>query len=163
MDERIQINDDVTVGAQPSRKQLGALPAEGFRSVMNLRTADEEDQPLSPEEEGELVRDMGLEYRHVPISAEDMDQDLVNRFREELDEIPKPVFVHCRRGKRSGAMAMMDEAVSRGMSGEETLQKAEEMGFECDVEELNNFVRTYVDEHSGAVQTFESQSAFGGA
>ena len=43
---------------------------------------------------------------------------------------------------------MMDLAVKQGMSGEQTLQKAEEMGFECDKPELIEFVKKYVDTHS---------------
>ena len=42
----------------------------------------------------------------------------------------------------------MHMAVEQGMTGEQTLQKAEEMGFECDQPELEQFVKDYVDSHS---------------
>lgn len=42
---------------------------------------------------------------------------------------------------------MMNIAVDEGMSGDQTLQKAKEMGFECDQPELEQFVRNYVDSH----------------
>jgi hypothetical protein len=35
----------------------------------------------------------------------------------------------------------------KGMSGEETVQKAKEMGFKCDVPRLEDFVKNYVDRH----------------
>lgn len=143
--ERIRIDQDITVGEQPSGEEIEELSREGFRAVMNLRDSGEEDQPLEPDEEGDLVRALGMEYRHLPVTVEEMDEELVVKFRRELDDIRKPVYVHCRRGKRSGAMAMMDRAVEEGMSGQETLERAEEMGFECDVEELNEFVRRYID------------------
>jgi hypothetical protein len=41
----------------------------------------------------------------------------------------------------------MDMAVEQGMTGDETLQKAKEMGFECDQPALEQFVRQYVDSH----------------
>lgn len=146
--DRMQIDESVTVGPQPSREELEALAAEGFRAVMNLRAEGEENQPMDPAEEEEVVVDLGLAYRHFPVSADDLDPETVNEFREHLDEIAKPVFVHCRRAKRSGALVVMDRAVEQGMSGDEALQWAEEMGFECDVEELERFVRDYVDEHA---------------
>ena len=34
------------------------------------------------------------------------------------------------------------------MSGEQTLRKADEIGFECEQEELREFVKNYVDGHS---------------
>lgn len=36
------------------------------------------------------------------------------------------------------------------MSGEEVIQKAEEMGFECDTPELESFVKNYVKGHNSS-------------
>ncbi len=54
---------------------------------------------------------------------------------------------------------MMHQAVERGMTGEETLKKAEQMGFECDVPALKEFVTGYVDNHGGRGQ---GEAAVGG-
>lgn len=148
MQDRIRVDEKVTVSSQPTEEELRELADRGYEAVMNLRTDGEEEQPLQPDEEGDLVEELGLEYRHFPVSPEGLEESLVDRFRHELEEIAKPVLVHCRRGKRSGAMVMMDRAVEKDMSGEETLEKAEEMGFECDVDELNRFVKNYVDENT---------------
>ncbi|EDZ66682.1 hypothetical protein NOC27_9 [Nitrosococcus oceani AFC27] len=69
----------------------------------------------------------------------------MDQFRERLEDVPKPVFVHCASGKRAGAFTMMATAVEQGMNGETALQKAREMGFECDVPQLEQFVKTYID------------------
>ena len=42
---------------------------------------------------------------------------------------------------------MMHLAVQAGWSGADTLQKAEEMGFECKQPELKEFVKSYIDGH----------------
>ena len=65
-------------------------------------------------------------------------------------DLPKPVFAHCKSGERAGAMVMMNMAVEQGMTGEETLQKAKEMGFGSNQPELEQFVRNYVVSHSQA-------------
>ena len=68
-------------------------------------------------------------------------------FREALGRLPQPILLHCASGKRSGTLAMMHLASEQGMSGDETLEKADQMGFECDTPELESFVRDYVDRH----------------
>ncbi|WP_211435933.1 hypothetical protein [Candidatus Kuenenia stuttgartiensis] len=56
MKDRIKINDSVTSASQPSEEEIKKLPQQGFKSVVNLRASGEEDQPLSPKEEGDLVK-----------------------------------------------------------------------------------------------------------
>lgn len=147
MSGRIKINDQVTVGPQPTEEEISTLPKEGFKSVVNFRTGGEEEQPLSPEEEGERVKQHGINYLHIPVSMKSMGREVVDEFRAKFDKLPKPVFAHCRSGKRAGAMVMMDMAVEQNMTGEQTLEKAQDMGFECDQPELKEFLKQYVDSH----------------
>ncbi|MBD3675372.1 MAG: protein tyrosine phosphatase family protein [Planctomycetaceae bacterium] len=148
MQNTMKINDQISVGPQPSESDLQQLSQQGFKTVVNFRTEGEEDQPLSPATEGDKVQAIGMEYLSIPVSMKSMGAELVDQFRDQYPELPKPVFAHCKSGKRAGAMVMMHVAVEQGMSGEETLQKAEEMGFECEQEELRKFVKHYVDNHS---------------
>jgi uncharacterized protein (TIGR01244 family) len=148
MPDRIQISDDITVGAQPSEAELKAMADEGVRSVINLRTDGEPMQRLSPEEEGERVTEFGMRYTHVPVSMEDADQQIVDEFRHALAVSPKPVYVHCRLGKRAGAFTMIDQGVKKDMTGSQVIKTAEEMGFECDEEAVAEFVKQYVNEQT---------------
>ncbi len=148
MKTMLKINDNVTVGAQPSESEIPLLSEQGYKSVVNFRTAGEEEQPISPGEEGQKVEAAGMKYLHIPVSMDSMGPELVDRFREQFPDLPKPVFAHCASGKRAGAFVMMDMAVKQGMTGDQTLEKAEQMGFECDKPELKTFVKQYVDNHS---------------
>lgn len=145
--DRMTITDRLSVGAQPTEEQLLDMAREGVKTVVNLRTAGEDEQPLSPEEEGKKVEAAGMRYVHIPASMKAMGAELVDQFRDKLKEVPGPVFVHCHKGKRAGAFAMMHRAVETGMTGEETLKQAVQMGFECDVPALKEFVTGYVDSH----------------
>ena len=149
----MQINSQVTVGGQPSRDDLNQLKRDGFKSVVNFRTAGEDDQPMSPDQESDATESLGMEYVHLPVSMNSMGPELVDRFRSQFDELPKPVFVHCASGKRAGAMVMMHLASEQGWSGQQTLEKAEQMGFECDKPELRQFVKQYVDQYSQQAQS----------
>lgn len=162
--ERIQITEKLSAGAQPTEQHLRDLAAEGVRSVVNVREEGEDDQPLSPMREGDLVRALGMEYRHIPVSKENMTPELVDRFRTELTRIPGPVFVHCHKKTRAGALAMIHEAIESGMSGDEMLNQAKAIGFECGHPELQQFVSNYIDSRSRSYdsreESFDAPGAF---
>ena len=145
MEGPMRINEQLTVGPQPTEEQLKHIAEEGFKSVVNLRMPGEEEQPLSPDEEGVRVRSLGMEYLHIPVSKKVMQPEQVDSFRQEISRLPEPVFVHCHLGKRAGALVMMHTACEAGMSGDQTLERAEQMGFECDVPQLREFVKGYID------------------
>ncbi|MCF6159191.1 MAG: phosphatase [wastewater metagenome] len=151
MKDEIKINDNITSARQPTEEEIRKLPQKGFKSVINLRTAGEEDQPLSPKAEEELVRKAGMEYTNIPISTKEVPKpEQIELVRKALDCMAKPIYVHCHRGKRSGALTMIDQALKRGMTGEEALQKAQSMGFECDVPHLKDFFVNYINQHTTA-------------
>ena len=150
MQDTMKINDEVVVGPQPTAEEIRELSQQGFKSVINFREDDEKDQPISPFHEGAKVKAVNMDYLHLPVSESSMAPELVDQFREKYSKLPKPVFAHCKSGKRSGAMVMMHIAVENNMTGEQTLDKAKEMGFECDQPELVEFVKSYVNEHNNA-------------
>ena len=147
MDNLMKINDQITVGPQPNRDEIYEFGNEGFKTIVNFRTANEEGMPFTPQAEGEAVESAGMHYCHIPVSMSLLDEQQVDEFREQFESLPKPIFAHCKSGKRAGAMAMMETALEQGMDGDQTLQKAEEMGFQCDKPELKDFVKRYVDTH----------------
>ena len=148
MENRIKVSDEITTAGQPSKEGIKKLPQEGFKSVVNLCASGEEDQPLSPEKEGKLVRELGMKYLNIPISTQEgIKPEQVDRFRKEIEFLPAPVFVHCSKGKRAGAFTMMYMAIKEGMTGEEAIQKAMSLGFACDVPQLKDFFKKYIDQH----------------
>jgi len=142
-----KINDQITVSGQPTADDIAQLKSDGFRTIVNLRTEGEEDQPMRPEEERQAVEKAGMKYVHLPVSSAGMGPELVDKFRAQLAELPGPVLVHCAAGMRAGAFTMMATATKEGWSGDETLEKAKAMGFACEAPQLKQFVRSYVDTH----------------
>ncbi|TLD43206.1 MAG: Zn-dependent hydrolase [Candidatus Jettenia ecosi] len=151
MKDQMKISEDITSSRQPSQEEIKKLPQQGFKSVVNLRASEEEDMPFSPQEEGEFVRESGMEYLNIPISPkEGPKSEQVDQFRSETEHLPKPIFIHCHTGKRSGALAMIYLALKEGLTGEEALQKAESMGFECNVPGLKEFFINYINQNTMA-------------
>ena len=153
MQNTVQVNDRFTIAKfAPDADQIRQAAQEGFRTLINMQTANEDDKlRFDPGEEGRIARDAGLAYLHHPVDGEKLNTDTVDEFRRKSAGLPAPVLVHCASGKRSGALVMMHIGSEQGMSGQEVIDKAEEMGFECDTEKLENFVRDYVDSHSETV------------
>ena len=69
MSQRMKISDEITVGPQPSADEIEKIAGEGFASLINFRTAGEDDQPLSPDAEQQKVESNGLKYLHIPGST----------------------------------------------------------------------------------------------
>lgn len=154
MKDQIKISEDITSARQPSEEEIKNLAQQGFKSVINLRTSGEEDQPLSPQEEGELVKRLGMQYLNIPVSSKEVPKpEQIDKFRNAVECMPKPIYAHCHRGKRSGAFSMIDLALKQGMTGEEALQKATSMGFECDIPQLKDFFINYINQHTTAAKT----------
>lgn len=151
MQDTVQINDRFTVAKfAPEAEQIKQAAQEGFRSLINMQTDDEDKKlKMKPQEEGRKAEEAGLTYLHHPVDGEKLSDDVVDTFRRKATDLPAPVLVHCASGKRSGAFVMMHMACEQGMSGEEVIEKAKEMGFECDTPELEKFVEDYVNSHNG--------------
>ena len=150
MNDLKKINDQITVSGQPTAEDFAQLKDDGFRTIVNLRTEGEDDQPMSPNEERQAVERAGMKYIHLPVSSATMGPETVDKFRAQLPNLEGPVLVHCHAGMRAGAFTMMATATEEGWSGDETLEKAEAMGFECKAPELKQFVRSHVDSHQPA-------------
>lgn len=110
MTDRIRISDKIIVGKiPPSERDLESLASEGFAAVVNLRRAGEPNQPLSPEEEGEAAARQGMRYVHIPVDGANIDSATIQRFKDEVSQLPGPVFVHCASGRRAQAVASAAE------------------------------------------------------
>jgi uncharacterized protein (TIGR01244 family) len=139
-----QILEEVSVGPQPSENDLKQLARKGVKTVINLRVENEQEGQLSPMDEGQLARDLGLEYLHIPVIGDQIREGQVDEFRNAVENLPKPIYAHCAKGKRAAALSMMTRGVRDGWSGKETVAQATQLGFEFDPN-LEKFMKEYVD------------------
>lgn len=138
------INSGMSIGAQPTVDDLNQLKKEGFRSVINLRRS-EEPSPLNPEQEGQEVRTLGMEYQHIPVSPQNLSGDQAEKFDEAMRALPKPVFIHCQGGTRAGAFSLMHLGREKGWTGEQAFEEGEKAGFKCESPALKQFVCSQLD------------------
>ena len=147
MRDQVRISDRVVVGNEPpTAEMVDRLARDGFKAVVNLRTANEPKQVLTPDQERAAVEGAGMAYRHIPVASTGLSPELVDSFREAVSRLPAPVFVHCASGRRAGSFSVMLAAAEEGLSGDSALKKASDLGFDwSNAPDLEAFVRRYVD------------------
>ena len=141
---QIRMNEQITVGGQPTEPDMQQLAAEGFRTIVNLRRPGESDQMLSPEEEGLKARQLGMEYIHLPVASKEMRIEQVDNFSERLSAAPQPAYVHCGKGGRAAMFAVLDAAEREGWNADEAIEQVCNLGYSCDTPEAQEFVRGYL-------------------
>lgn len=87
-----RVDAQVRRSAQPSKLGFERLRQEGVVSVLNLRS-----DPLPDEEQ--TVTSLGMHYRWLPLNRwwPPTQRDL-DRVLALMDELPKPLLVHCQHG-----------------------------------------------------------------
>jgi uncharacterized protein (TIGR01244 family) len=93
--------EGITTAGQPSEAALSALAAAGYRSVIDLRGANE-DRGL---DESKTAETLGLRYVNLPVEgAAGVSYANAEALDKLLAELPKPVLLHCSTGNRAGAL-----------------------------------------------------------
>jgi uncharacterized protein (TIGR01244 family) len=96
------VSDDVCVAGQLDTAAMAWAAQSGFKSVVNNRPDFEggPDQPTSAAIEA-AAKAAGLRYAYLPVSPAVHTPQEIARFKELLQELPKPLLAFCRSGARS--------------------------------------------------------------
>lgn len=87
------VTDQICTGGQPTEEQLRSAAAEGFTRVINLATID---PGRSLEDEGGLVRSLGMTYHHIPVAWENPQESDFAAFESAMQESSgEKTLIHC--------------------------------------------------------------------
>ncbi|PSM45503.1 phosphatase [Chroococcidiopsis sp. CCALA 051] len=140
-----QINDELSVAGQVTPEQLQQAAGEGFKSVLNLRSPEEQGFLQDEQQQAEAA---GLQYANIPVKPNEMTDELTTQVLEQIDKLPKPALIHCASSMRAGVMAFMNVATRQGMTPEQVFEKAGEVGFDCNANpQMKQFLEHYVATH----------------
>ncbi|MGB3262560.1 MAG: protein tyrosine phosphatase family protein [Microcoleus sp.] len=144
-----KINSELSIAGQVKPEQLQEAATEGYKSVLNLRSPDEEGFMKDEQQHAEAA---GLQYVNIPVKPDGMTDELTDRVLAQIDRLPKPALIHCASSMRAGAMAFMNVATRQGMTAEQVFEKATEAGFDCNSQpKMKQFLESYVSKHSKTV------------
>lgn len=118
------VTPGLATAGQPTPEALRTLKEKGFKTVINLRS---ESEPGVRDEEA-AVKEQGLEYVWVPLTAATLSQEKVDQVRRALED-PRSgsILLHCSSANRVGAVWTVIE-VQRGKSYEEALAAGKAIG-----------------------------------
>lgn len=123
-----KLTERLSVGHQITPADIADLKSRGFRSiVVNRPDGEGGDQPAFVELE-RAAREQGMEARHIPIETGKVSAADVDAFGTALEELPGPVFAHCRSGMRSATLWALSEAGHRPMT--DILARGKAAGFD---------------------------------
>jgi uncharacterized protein (TIGR01244 family) len=137
MENAKKVSDDLSATGQVTSEQLQQAAAEGYKSVLNLRSADEVGFLSDEQQQAQAA---GLKYAHVPLRPTEANQELTQKAIEEIENLPKPVLIHCAAGARAGGIALIAAAIQQSLTFEEITEKAQELGLNLDQPHLKEFL-----------------------
>lgn len=134
--------DGVASAGQPDAGAWSALARAGYRTVVDLRA---EQEPRGHQEPA-AVREAGLEYVALPVTADTLDDAAFERFRElARDAGRRPIFVHCATANRVGAMLLPYFALDEGRPLVDAARLAQQAGLRS--QELASLAIDYARRH----------------
>jgi protein tyrosine/serine phosphatase len=126
-------------GGQPGREGFEYLKKNGFKTIINLRTQNDEEP---------IVKDLGMNYVHIPISImvwSKIPHHAIEQYFKVLgDPANYPIFFHCRRGAdRTGAMASFYRIAAQGWEPRKAFDEARDIGMRWWFVRLKQQIRNF--------------------
>ena len=134
----------VACGGATDTAALAALKADGFKAIINLRTAGEQGANL--EQNAARAKELGLRYISIPFSPQQPDPKAVDTFLAEIaNKTNQPAFVHCGSASRVGSFWLVKRVMQDGWTIEKATEEAKLIGLRG--EPLEKFALVYIATH----------------
>lgn len=129
----------LATGGQPAPTQVAALARAGFKTVLDLRAADE---PRGFDEDAAMKAN-GVRYVKLPVTPATLNDGVFDQVRKLMAETGGTgVFVHCASGNRVGAALIPWLVLDRGWDLERAVTTAKAGGLKST--EMEATARDYV-------------------
>lgn len=122
-----QVETTVACAGATSPQAVAQVRQLGFKSIVNLRTAEEAGADLDGE--AAAAKAAGLLYVHLPFNMQAPDPTLVDNFLKTVTAPGSaPVFIHCASGNRASALWMIKRVLVDGWDESRALEEATGLG-----------------------------------
>ena len=134
----------VACGGATETTALEGLSKDGFKSVINLRLASENNANI--ELNAARAKELGLKYVHIPFNGQQPDPQVVDQFLAAIaDKSNQPAYVHCGSASRVGAVWLVKRVLQDGWTVEKATEEAKFIGLRS--EPLEKFALDYIAKH----------------
>ena len=104
-----QYSETFSSSGQPSKEQLKALSQDGFERIVYIAYTDHDN---SLENEDRLVKELGMEYLHIPVEWSEPTKSDFYLFAGALQKEPnKKTLLHCQVNFRASAFSFLYRVV----------------------------------------------------
>jgi len=134
------IDDKPAVGGQPTHSAYAKAAANGFRSVLTLRTAKD---GVDPMRERFIVEQNKLSYFNIPATVKLPRYNQVDEFLKLVREPANhPMLINCAFAERVAPFMMIFRIVEQGWSEDKAVEEASQSGLKRD--QLKSFAKQYL-------------------
>src|SRR5215470_13164410 len=139
-------------GGQPGRDGFEFLKNNGIKTVINLRSENDEEV---------IVKKLGMNYVHIPMSIapwSKIPEAAIDQYFKVLsDPANYPIFFHCRRGAdRTGAMAGFYRVAAQGWEPAKAVKEAQQVGMRWWFPRVKQQIFTFKRKRLATPQTKEA-------
>ncbi|WP_066381732.1 MULTISPECIES: beta-lactamase hydrolase domain-containing protein [unclassified Anabaena] len=125
MDIIRKINNELAITGQITPEQFSQIIADGYKSVLNLRSPDESNLLDDEKDKLELL---GFFYINFPTKVEDINHQTTLEVLKIIHELPKPALIHCDNAIRSAVIAMLYIATKQGITFDKAIELTANLG-----------------------------------
>ena len=137
------LDGSFATGGQPTESAYAKAAANGFHSVLSLRTAGE---GVDLTRERSLVERNDLRYFNIPVVSNAPRPEQADEFiRLVKEKSNHPMLINCSSANRVGAFMMIFRVLEQGWPEDKALKEALKIGLRGD--ELKKFARNYIAQH----------------
>jgi uncharacterized protein (TIGR01244 family) len=139
-----RLETTIACGGATTTEALPELKKMGFKSVINLRQADEKGANI-PEAEA-AAKAINLNYIHIPVNGGSPDPAAADKFLAEITKPANtPAYVHCASANRAATMWMIKRLAVDRWDVEKASTEAEALGLTNPA--LKAFAIKYAETH----------------
>ena len=165
--DAVQINDRLTVSAQPDTAAFAGFAGRGFVAVINARPEGEEQGQPGNAAEAAAARAAGLGYTFLPVTNSTITDADIDAFQKTLKDAKGPVLAHCKSGTRALALHAIGEVLDGRMKREDVVAFGKGHGFDLTgaanwlarKERKIPHVKGFYDARTGSIQYVVSDPA----
>ncbi len=112
-----QYDDTFSSSGQPTKKQLSELADSGYERVIYVAYSDHKN---SLPNEDRLVKELGMEYVHIPVEWSQPTKSDFYLFSAAMESaVERRTLLHCQVNWRASAFSFLYRVIHRGVSVEE--------------------------------------------
>lgn len=94
----LKLSDSIATAGQPTHEQFTLIKTSNYQVVINIALFD---SPNALPNEESIVKSLGMEYIHIPVTWENPTIEDITHFFSVMDNFSnKRVFIHCAANKR---------------------------------------------------------------